>query len=72
MEQQTKERAMSDDATAFQRGGETHFEILHMDASNGPASWVGFQHAQARMPGGDRAIPMKLIHRHADDKAELA
>lgn len=75
------------DAKAFQKGGETHFEILHLQASDGLAYWVGFQHAQARMQGREQAIPMKLrvtelfrregddwklIHRHADDKAEPA
>ena len=73
------------DAQSFQEGGESHFEILHMAASDGIAYWVGFQHASALFKGSPNAIPMKLritevfrregdewklIHRHADSLAE--
>jgi len=69
------------DATAFERGSDSHFEILHMAASDGIAYWTGFQRASARMRGQAEAIPFnlrvtevfrredgdwKLIHRHAD------
>jgi ketosteroid isomerase-like protein len=69
------------DAASFEPGGETHFEILQMAASDGIAYWVGFQRATARLRGNPQAIPMnlrvtevfrregdewKLVHRHAD------
>lgn len=69
------------DATSFQPGGESRFEILHMAASDGLAYWVGFQRATARFERSSEAIPInlrvtelfrregdswKLIHRHAD------
>jgi ketosteroid isomerase-like protein len=65
----------------FQPGGDSHFEILQMGASDGIAYWVGLQHATARMRGKTEAIPFKLrvtevfrreddnwklVHRHAD------
>lgn len=73
------------DATAFEEGSETHFEILHMAASGGLGYWTGFQHARARMRGRDEPIAMKLrvtevfrreagtwrlVHRHADMLSE--
>ena len=69
------------DAKVFERGSDSHFEILHMAASDGIAYWTGFQRASARMRGQTAAVPFnlrvtevfrredgdwKLIHRHAD------
>jgi len=69
------------DAESFDSGSDSHFEILHMAASDGIAYWTGFQRASARMRGHSEAIPFnlrvtevfrredgdwKLIHRHAD------
>ncbi|MEO8398109.1 MAG: nuclear transport factor 2 family protein [Chloroflexota bacterium] len=75
------------DAESFAPGGDSHFEILDIGASNGIGYWVGFQKATAFMKG--RSEPMlfnlrvtevfrretdgwKLIHRHADPLAEAA
>lgn len=69
------------DAGSFEPGGDSHFEILQMGASDGVAYWVGFQRATARMRGKTEAIPFnlrvteifrreddewKMVHRHAD------
>jgi ketosteroid isomerase-like protein len=69
------------DATSFQPGGDTHFEILQMAASDGIAYWVGFQPASAQFVGSPAPVQMnlrvtelfrregddwKLVHRHAD------
>lgn len=69
------------DAAIFEPGGDSHFEILQMGASDGVAYWVGFQRATTRMRGKTEAVPFnlrvtevfrredgewKMIHRHAD------
>jgi ketosteroid isomerase-like protein len=69
------------DAKLFELGGDGHFEVLQMAASDGVAYWVGFQRATTRMRGKTEAIPFnvrvtevvrreddewKLVHRHAD------
>jgi hypothetical protein len=48
------------DVAIFEPGGDSHFEILQMAASDGVAYWVGFQHATARLKGKTEAVPMKL------------
>lgn len=72
------------DATSFASGGDSTFEILHMDASDGIGYWVGFQRATAYLQGKSAPVPFnlrvtevfrregddwKLIHRHADTLA---
>lgn len=69
------------DAGAFERGGETRFEVLQMAEGADMAYWVGFQHATVRMTGSTHPTSMslrvtevfrreagswKLVHRHAD------
>jgi len=75
------------DAASFAPGGDSHFEILQMAASDGIAYWVGFQRATAHMRGNPDAIPFnlritevfrregdewKIVHRHADSLASEA
>lgn len=72
------------DAAIFEQGSDTSFEILHMAAGEGVASWVGLQRANARMRGQSEAIAFNLrvtevfrregdewkpVHRHADPLA---
>jgi len=69
------------DAGSFRPGGDSHFEILQMEAGDDIAFWVGFQRATAQMEGSKEAVPFnlritevfrregddwKLVHRHAD------
>jgi len=69
------------DAASFKPGGDSHFEILQMEAGDEFAYWVGFQRATAQMEGSKEAVPFnlritevfrregndwKLVHRHAD------
>jgi ketosteroid isomerase-like protein len=69
------------DAASFDSGSETHFEVLHMEASDGLAFWTGFQKASVRMLETEKEVAMnirvtevfrkedgewKMVHRHAD------
>ncbi len=47
------------DAKLFEPGGDSHFEILQMAASDGIAYWVGFQRATARMRGKAEAVSVQ-------------
>jgi ketosteroid isomerase-like protein len=75
------------DAESFALGSDSHFEILHLGASDGIAYWVGFQRATVYMRGRAEAVPFnlrvtevfrregddwKLIHRHADSLSSEA
>lgn len=69
------------DATSFDKGGTTHFEVMQRGTSGDLAFWCGYQVAEARMKGKPEPVPMKLrvtevfrredgawklIHRHAE------
>jgi ketosteroid isomerase-like protein len=69
------------DAANFESGGESHFEVLDMAASDGLAYWMGFQRATTHLHGQPGTVPFnlrvteifrregdswKLIHRHGD------
>jgi ketosteroid isomerase-like protein len=70
-------------AGMFEAGGDSHFEILDMAASEGVAYWVGYQHARVRLRDkGEVAMKLRvtevfrrengawvLVHRHADQAA---
>lgn len=68
------------DAAQF-ASGHTHLEILHMDASDNVAYWIGLQRASVLLAGREDAVEFNLrvtevfrlegnewmmIHRHAD------
>jgi len=81
-------RHYEQDASVFQPGSETHFEVLQLGASADVAYWVGFQHARVHMKGRDAPLTLKLrvtelfrrdpdegwklVHRHADSVPESA
>ncbi len=73
------------DASSFDAGSTTHFEVLQSGASEDLGFWTGFQVAEVRMRGRDVPVPMKLrvtevfrrtesgwklVHRHADPAVE--
>jgi ketosteroid isomerase-like protein len=68
-------------AAAFGPGGDSHFEVVHMEASGDLAYWVGVQRADVNLAARSERTPMelriteifrredgewKLVHRHAD------
>lgn len=70
-----------DDAAAFEAGGESDIEIIHMGHDGKIGYWVGYQNAKARLKGAADAVPIRLrvteifrrtnghwqlVHRHAD------
>lgn len=48
------------DAANFESGGESHFEILDMAASDGLAYWVGLQRATTHLRGTPGTVPFNL------------
>jgi ketosteroid isomerase-like protein len=61
--------------------GDSHFEVLQMAEGGDVAFWTGLQHAEVKLDGGDKEVPMhlrvtevfrredgawKMVHRHAD------
>lgn len=73
--------ANADGASRFEPGGTNAFEVMHQDADDRLAYWVGIQHSVVKMRGQDQPIPMDLrvteifrqeegqwtlVHRHAD------
>jgi ketosteroid isomerase-like protein len=69
------------DATSFQAGGQSRFEILQKASSGDIAFWTGFQVARVKLAGKSEDVEMririteifrkingewKMIHRHAD------
>jgi ketosteroid isomerase-like protein len=79
-------RRYEHDSPAFERNGETRFEILQLGASGDLAYWVGFQHARVYFKGREQRVTMKLrvseifrrdaqegwklVHRHADSASD--
>ena len=68
-------------AQSFTSGGENHFEILHMAATDTLAYWTGIQRSKVKLKHNGQLVPMtlrvtelfrpengewKLFHRHAD------
>jgi ketosteroid isomerase-like protein len=68
-------------ASRFGPNSQSHFEVMHTQASDDEAFWTGFQVASIQMKKGGKSVPMKLrvtevfrvedgewrlAHRHAD------
>jgi len=71
-------------AARFDSGSTNAFEVMHQDADEGLAYWVGIQRSVVRLRGQEQPVPMDLrvteifrrdhggwvlIHRHADPLA---
>jgi ketosteroid isomerase-like protein len=78
-------RTYEGDASAFDAGSETRFEILELAAGDEVAYWTGLQRATVRFRGNADPVPMdlrvtevfrredgrwRMVHRHADTHAE--